>query len=644
MITVPYGSWPSPISPRDLTRGAIKLSPGVVDGQIEYWTEGHPDQAGRISLWRRDSGGTITELTPEVNIRTGVNEYGGGAWAVADGVVVYSSWPDGALYLLEPGASARMLAPGDGLRYASLSVYPEHGVALAVREDHRHQGAATQVIVALAVDSENADGGRILAHGADFYAHPTLSAQGRLAWCEWNLPDMPWDRADIVVSELADPDQITVVASAPEVSAMYPAWAPDGALLYLSDADGYWNFRRWHRGRSIALHPAPADFCGPLWVLEPVPFAIIDAHQVGCTWSVDGFDKLGVLRFGDDDHPGELTELQTEAITVQVSGSGPVALARFGYAERPAELVGLDWATGETFPRQQEAPPPPATLAISAAQPFEWPGEAGPVHGWYYPPASAQCSGLPEELPPVQVWSHGGPTGFARPEFNVAVQFWTSRGIGILDVNYSGSTGYGRAYRERLKGRWGLLDVSDCVAGVKALADAGAADASRLSIRGGSAGGFTTLAALTFSDVFAAGISLYGIGNLETLATDTHKFESRYLDGLVAPYPAGRQRYLDRSPINHLDQLSCPMLILQGGEDTVVLPDQAETMAAAVAAKGIPVRLRVFPGEGHGFRKAATIIAVAQEALAFLGEVHGFVPAQTPTIASPGQADDRDQA
>lgn len=451
---------------------------------------------------------------------------------------------------------------------------------------------------------------------------------------------MPWDRADIRVADLADPTQITVVASAPEVSALYPAWAPDGALLYLSDADGSWNFRRWRDGRSVALHPAAADFCGPLWVLEPVPFSIIDAHQVGCSWSVDGFDKLGILRFDDEDHPGELTELATDAITVQVSGRGPVALARFGYAERAAELVRLDWLSGETITRQQEAPPPPATLAISAAQPFDWVGEAGVVHGWYYPPRSAECSGLADERPPVQVWSHGGPTGFARPEFNVAVQFWTSRGIGILDVNYSGSTGYGRAYRERLKGRWGLLDVSDCVAGVRALADAGATDLSRLSIRGGSAGGFTTLAALTFSEVFAAGISLYGIGNLETLATDTHKFESRYLDGLVAPYPAGRQRYLDRSPINHLDQLGCPMLILQGAEDTVVLPDQAETMAAAVAAKGLPVRLRIFPGEGHGFRKAETIIAVAEEALAFLGEVHGFIPSGIPSPASPDQVGD----
>jgi len=638
MTRLPYGSWPSPITPRDLTCGAIKLSPGVIDGEVEYWTEGHPDQAGRISLWRRNAAGTTTDLTPQLNIRTGVNEYGGGAWTVADGLVVYSRWPDGALFLLRPDGSPRPLAPGDGLRYASLSLHPEHDVLLAVREDHRGDGPATQVIVALTLGSDNADGGRIVAHGADFYAHPSLSGQGQLAWCEWNLPDMPWDRASIVVADLADPDRITAVASAPGVSAMYPAWAPDGALLYLSDADGYWNFRRWHHGRSVALRPTLADFCGPLWVLEPVPYSIIDAHRVGCSWSVDGFDKLGVLSFDDDGRSGELTEVATEAITVQVSGTGPAALARFGYAERPAELVRLDWVTGQTITRQQEAPPPVATLAVSVAQPFDWLGEAGPVHGWYYPPSNAGYSGLADERPPVQVWSHGGPTGFARPEFTVAVQFWTSRGIGILDVNYSGSTGYGRAYRERLKGRWGLLDVSDCVAGVQALSDAGDADGARLSIRGGSAGGFTTLAALTFSDVFAAGISLYGIGNLETLATDTHKFESRYLDSLVAPYPAGRQQYLDRSPINHLDQLRCPMLILQGADDTVVLPDQAEAMAAAVAANGLPVRLRVFPGEGHGFRKAETIIAVAQEALAFLGEVHGFIPSGTPISASPDRA------
>jgi dipeptidyl aminopeptidase/acylaminoacyl peptidase len=626
MRHLPYGSWPSPLAAVELTRGAIKLSAGIVDDGCEYWAQARPDQAGRISLWRRDSDAVLTELTPQANVRTGVNEYGGGAWTVAGGLVAYSNWPQGSVHLIRPEGSHQLLAAGTGMRYAGLSLHPEHGVLLAVREDHRQSGPPAQTIVALALDSDNPDGGHVLARGADFYAHPSLSMQGRLAWCQWNLPDMPWDRADILVADLDNLATATVVAGDPKVSALYPAWAPDGALIYLSDISGFWNFHRWQDGTDRPLNRADADFCGPLWVLDPVSYTIIDAHHLGCSWTTAGFDRLGVLSF-DDTGRSDLTELHCDAVTIQLAGSGPSALARFGYADRPAELVSLDWASGIATTRLSEAPPPPPDLAISAAEPFEWSGAAGTVHGWYYPPRNVDCAGLPDERPPVQVWSHGGPTGFARPEFNLALQFWTSRGIGILDVNYSGSAGYGRAYRARLNGHWGILDVSDCVAGVEALAAAGLADRDRLSIRGGSAGGFTTLAALTFSDVFAAGISLYGIGDLEMLATDTHKFESRYLDGLVAPYPAGRQIYRDRSPIHHLDQLSCPMLILQGADDTVVPPNQAEAMAAAVRAKGLAATLHIFSGEGHGFRRAETIIAVAEEALAFLGEVHGFTPA-----------------
>lgn len=626
MMKLPYGSWPSPLSAVELTRGAIKLAPGIVDGDAEYWVEGHPDQAGRLSLWRRDTAGTVCELTPQANVRTGVNEYGGGAWTAAGGLVAYSSWPEGCVYLIDRDGTHRRISPGGRLRYAGLSLHPDQGLLVAVREDHRGEGLPQQVVVALALDSENLDGGQVLAQGADFYAHPSVSQQGRLAWCQWNLPDMPWDQSEILIADLADPSHVNVVASDPEVSVLYPAWAPDGALIYLSDASGYWNFHRWQDGSTRALHQACADFCGPLWVLDPVPYSIIDGSHLGCSWSVEGFDRLGVLSF-DATASSELLELPTEAVTIQVCGTGPLALARLGYPTRPAELVRLDWTRGQITARLSEAPPPPSDLAISSAQPFDWLGDAGQVHGWYYPPLSVAFEGSQGQCPPVQVWSHGGPTGFARPEFNLAVQFWTSRGIGILDVNYSGSACYGRAYRNRLNGRWGLLDVSDCVTGVQALARAGLADATRLSIRGGSAGGFTTLAALTFSDVFAAGISLYGIGDLEMLATDTHKFESRYLDRLVAPYPSGRQVYLDRSPIHHLDQLRCPMLILQGADDNVVPPNQARAMAEAVSAKGLQARLHVFAGEGHGFRRAETIIAVAQEALAFLGGVHGFTPA-----------------
>ncbi len=625
MIALPYGSWPSPIAPDDLASSALRLSGGIIDDGISYWSEGHPEDRGRVGLWRRESTGIVTEITPQAYVRTAVNEYGGGDWTARGGLVAYANWPDGAVYLLEPSAGPRQIAPGDGLRYAALFLDPSRRLLLAVREDHRDGGEPQQVIVSLNLDADNAEGGQVLVCGADFYAHPSLSTDGRLAWCEWNHPDMAWDQASVVVAPLQEPSKRTVVESAEKVCALYPSWAPDGALIYLSDASGFWNFRRWADGLIRVLHQAPHDFCGPLWVLTPVPYSIIDSTRIGCSWTEDGFTRLGILDFSG--HAAVLTRLDSDAVTAEVTGFGRRCLAMFGYADRPTELVELDWTTGAADTLRASSSVECRATAISRAEPFSWDSPDGPVHGWFYPPTNPDYGAEAGELPPVQVWSHGGPTAFSGPDFSLAVQFWTSRGLGILDVNYSGSTGYGRAYRERLVGQWGISDVRDCVAGALALVRAGRADAARLSIRGSSAGGFTTLAALTSSNVFAAGISLYGIGDLEALATDTHKFESHYTDRLVAPYPEGRQVYLDRSPIRHIDQLSCPMLILQGADDKVVPPGQAEAMAAAVRTTGLPARLRIFAGEGHGFRRADTVKAVAEEALSFLADVHGFTPA-----------------
>jgi dienelactone hydrolase len=626
MIALPYGSWPSPIASTDLARSALRLSFGIIDDHIVYWTEGHPEDAGRVALWRRDPAGVTTEITPQAYVRTGVNEYGGGDWTVRNGLIAYSHWPDGAVHLIEPGSGPRQIAPGEGLRYAALSLDPQRRLLLAVREDHRASGEPEQVVVALDLDGANADGGRVLASGCDFYAHPSVSNDGRLAWCEWNHPNMPWDQAAVVVAPLQEPSRRTVVKSAPLVSALYPAWAPDGALVYLSDESGFWNFCRWSEDSARVLYRADYDFCGPLWVLNPVPYSIIDAGRIGCSWTVEGFAYLGILDFTTE--TAVLAPLDSEAVTAEVTGFGVRCAALLGYPGRPAELVELDWFTAKTTTIRATSSIELDPAAVSRAQAFSWESPDGPAHAWFYPPTSADYESPAGELPPVQVWIHGGPTAFAGPDFSLAVQFWTSRGIGILDVNYSGSTGYGRAYRQRLAGQWGINDVRDCVDAVSALVSAGRADPARLSIRGGSAGGFTTLAALTSSDVFSAGISLYGIGDLETLATDTHKFEAHYTDGLIAPYPAERQVYLDRSPIRHIDQLDCPMLILQGTDDEVVPPDQAEAMAEAVRSKGMAVQMRIFPGEGHGFRKAETIMAVAEEALAFLGAVHGFSPAE----------------
>jgi Dipeptidyl aminopeptidases/acylaminoacyl-peptidases len=625
MNTLPYGSWPSPVGAADLSTAALRLSPGLVEDGVRYWTEGHPEQGGRVGLWRQRPDQPPHELTDaHTNVRTAVNEYGGGDWTVSGDLVAYCSSPDGAVWLKAGDAPARILAPGDGYRYAALVFALGQGLLLAVREDHRTPGDPQQTIVALALDSANDDGGRVLVAGADFYAHPGLSADGRLAWCQWNHPHMPWDQSAIVVAPLAAPHEQTTVSPAATGSALYPAWAPDGALIYLSDADGFWNFRRWSDGLDSALWPAPHDFCPPLWALSAVPYTVIDSARLGCSWLVDGFAHLGVLDFTSTPH---LEEIRTGAVSAQVDGRGRSCLAVLGFADRPTELVELDWHARTTQTLRRAGDQPPGDLVISRAEPLTWDSPDGPVHAWFYPPTSSTAVAPAGEHAPVQVWTHGGPTAFAGPEFSLAVQFWTSRGVGILDVNYSGSSGYGRAYRDRLAGNWGLTDVRDCVAGAAHLVRAGRADPARLSIRGGSAGGYTTLAALTTTDTFAAGISLYGIGDLESLATDSHKFEAHYLDGLVGPYPAQLATYRLRSPIHHLDRLSCPMLILQGADDPVVPPSQATAMAHAVGAKGLAVRLRIFPGESHGFRRADTIEEVARLALDFLAEVHGFTPA-----------------
>jgi dipeptidyl aminopeptidase/acylaminoacyl peptidase len=626
VITAPFGSWASPISAADLTVAALRLSTGIVLSDRTLWSEGNPEQRGRTSLWQRDSSGQVRELTaPEVNVRTAVNEYGGGDWTAVDDLVAYTEFSDSSVWLTEADLPPRRLAGVDGLRYAALHLAVSQRLLLAVREDHRGTGEPIQTVVALSLDTANDDGGTVLAAGADFYAHPCLSSSNQVAWCEWNHPDMPWDQARIVVASLDDPSATRVIAGGAGCAALYPSWAPDGALIYLDDPTGFWNFYRWDHGTTTALWPAEADFCGPMWVLTSPPYAVIDAGRIGCTWLVDGFARVGVL-----DLTGvstTLTPLALDAVTASVTGSGERGVALLGFADRPAELSELHWRTGETRVLRRASGFSLDPDLASRAEPITWTSPDGPVHAWFYPPANPAYQAPEGELPPVQVWSHGGPTAFSDPGFNLAVQYWTSRGIGILDVNYSGSSGYGRAYRERLNGNWGLSDVRDCVAGALALVAAGRADRARLSIRGSSAGGYTTLAALTTSTVFSAGISLYGIGDLESLAADTHKFEAHYTDRLVAPYPEGRDVYRERSPIHQLDQLNCPMLIFQGADDKVVPPAQAEAMAAAVAERGLAVRLHIFEGEGHGFRRAQTIITVAEQALAFLADVHQFRPA-----------------
>ncbi|MBA8795775.1 dipeptidyl aminopeptidase/acylaminoacyl peptidase [Friedmanniella endophytica] len=652
--TLPYGSWPSPVTAELITASSTGLGDPVALGDATLWTAALPGRAGRVSLLRRAADGTVEEVVGgDFSVRSRVHEYGGGEWAVSPAgpeappgaaVVVFAHFDDNRLYRVDLDADGHAAAPvaltpaDPGLRYAALEVHGGLGVLLAVREDHREPGEAVTTVVLLGLDPDDArtrEGGRVLCSGADFYADPTLGpldADGarRLAWVEWDHPAMPWD-ATRVQTAVLDPatgerGPATQVAGGPAESAVHPGWTPTGDLLLVSDRTDWWNLYRSAGGTAEPepLCPREAEFCPPPWTLGGRPYAFAGEDRLVCRWTSDGTDRLGVLDLGS----GELTTLETDAVDVGApSVSGPVVALALGFADRPREVALLDLAGGDwtTLARSSDTDLP--TGLVSVAEPVSWDGAAGTVHAWYYPPTHPEVSGPDDERPPLITVSHGGPTSASLPTFSLALQYWTSRGFAVLDVNYGGSTGYGRPYRDRLQGAWGLVDVADCADGATAMADQGRADRERLAIRGGSAGGYTTLRALTATDVFTAGISLYGIGDLEVLARDTHKFESRYLDGLVGPYPERRDVYLERSPIHHVDELSSAILLLQGLEDAVVPPNQAELFAAAARDKGLPVALILFEGEGHGFRRPENVRASLEAQLSFLGQVFGFVPA-----------------
>lgn len=650
------GSWPSIVTPDTVLAGVRGLGSVFLDADAVWWVQSDPSQAGRASLWRRAHDQEPVELTPEHYLRTGVHEYGGGEVDVRDGVAVFSAWPSHQLFTLRVGEStptpitaAPTTDTGGPYRYGDLRVHPDRDLVLAVREDHGGDGECVNTLVALRLSGDNADGGRVLAEGVDFYASPELSSDDRLAWIEWDHPQMPWDATRLRCGRL-DPHQLTLTepttlvdGGASDEALTHPRWAGDD-LIVLSDRSGWTNAYRFSvPARAGATVPPPLplcpidhDFAGPMWMLGDQPYAIVDDRLV-CRWLVDGRVTLGTVPLAG----GQPTVLSVGAASVfALVADAERIVVGTAHDDRPAEILVLDPGTGE------QLGDPVVTAAdhrlpdgwTSVAQSVWWEGDDGGVQGWYYPPTNPEVTRPDDpadtEPPVLIVKSHGGPTSMSPPAFRADIQYWTSRGYAMLDVNYGGSTGFGRAYRQRLTGRWGIVDVADCIGGARAMIDQGRAHPDKVVITGGSAGGFTTLAALTGSDVFAAGVSLFGVADLGLLAEHTHKFESRYLDGLVGPWPEARAVYDERSPINQVDRLSSPMLLLQGTDDKVVPPEQAEVIADAVRERGLPVSLILYEGEGHGFRRSETIRNYLESMQAFLGRVIGFTPAdELPEIA-----------
>ena len=625
-MATPYGAWRSTIGTDALLAGELRYGAPAFAGDALIWAERRPAEEGRTVLVRAADGVRADLTPPGFDVRSRVHEYGGGAWLVAGDSVVFSNGADGRLYRQPHDGAPEAITPEPAapraLRYADGALVAGGRSIVCIRETHG-AGEPVNEVVRVALDG---GGVEMIATGHDFFAAPRPSPDGdRLAWLSWDHPRMPWDGTELWLAG-AGGDDAVVVAGGEEEAVAAPAWSPDGVLHFVSDRTDWSNLHRLGDAGAELVAAVEGELASPAWVFGMQPYAFLDDGTIFCVVERGGSTELRRIAPGsgradavDVGLTPRDTTLATDGRRVAYAGSSPVrgaAIVRFD-PETEAEAVVAGSRAGEID-----------RAAISTAREisFETAG-AETAHGLFYAPVNPAEQAPEGELPPLLVLSHGGPTASASDELDLEIQFWTSRGLAVVDVNYRGSSGYGREYRNRLRGAWGVADLADCVAAAEHLAAAGEADPRRLAIRGGSAGGYTTLCALTMADTFAAGASYYGIGDAEALARETHKFESRYLDLLIGPYPERADLYRERSPIHHVDGLSCPVILFQGLEDEVVPPAQSRAMAAALERKGIPYAYLEFEGEQHGFRRADTIRRAAEAELAFYGEIFGFEPA-----------------
>ncbi len=625
----PFGSWSSPISIDLLLKGEMRLSASRWDGADLYWIEGRPDEEGRQVIVRRSADGAIADVTPRgFNARTRVHEYGGGDYAVSGGTVWFTNFDDQRVYRQDPGDAPRPISPEGDVRHADLTLDAPHQRVLAVREDHSRAGQEpVNTLVALDMDGER--DAIVLASGNDFYSSPRLSPDGRrLAWLTWNHPNMPWDGTELWVGELdADGAMSSArkVAGGPSESICQPEWGPKGELYFISDRTGWWNLYCARGHRDEALCRADEEFGGPQWVFGRSHYQVLDENEILCVHSPSNVYKLSRL----DLRTGVLSPvklLYSFLDGVRVSGRKAVMFAASPTLSLRVLTVDLDTGAEEVVRATVTTHIDPNHFSIP--KPIEFATEGGVTgHALYYPPRNADFDGPTGAKPPLVVHSHGGPTSAALPVYNLEYQYWTSRGFALVDVNYRGSTGYGREYRDMLRGEWGVADVDDCINAAQHLVDQGLADPEHVAITGGSAGGFTTLLALTKKDFFRSGASHFGVGDLESFRKETHKFESRYLETLVGPYPERADLYRERSAVNFADHLSCPIILFQGLEDRVVPPDQSEEFVAACKAKKLPYAYIAFEGEQHGFRRAPNIRRSIDAEFYFYSRIFGFEPA-----------------
>jgi dipeptidyl aminopeptidase/acylaminoacyl peptidase len=620
-ITAPYGTWKSTITSDLIVSGSIGLSQVMLDGEDIYWIESRPAEKGRSVIVRRTPDHKTTDLTPApYSVRTRVHEYGGGAYLVEDGVIYFSNFSDNRVYRQVVGADPEPLTPETkGVRFADFVLDHQRHRLICVCEDHR----VTQYEPINCLASIDLDTGvfRTMYTGADFVSSPRLHPDGSsIAFLQWNHPNMPWDGTELMLGHweyggtqiVAQP-----LVGGKEESIFQPEWSPEGVLHFVSDRTGWWNLYRWRKGQAEPLLQAHADFGLPQWVFGMSTYAFLEEHNLICSFIERGLPQLGIL----NTNFGTFQQIKSEFTkfdSVQANNHRAIFIA--GSHLEPSAVVSLNTTNSEFKLLRSSNDIVIDPWIISLPRPMEFPTTDGlTAHAFYYPPRNPAYREPAGEKPPLIVEIHGGPTAATYPAFSLWTQFWTTRGFAVLDVNYGGSTGYGRAYRQRLNDQWGIVDVNDCVNGAQHLVNKGLADPNRLCITGGSAGGYTVLCALTFHDVFKAGASHYGVSDLQALDDDTHKFESRYTYNLVP-----KKAYKARSPIHHTDKLNVPIIFFQGLEDKIVPPNQAEKMVRALREKGLPVAYVTFAEEGHGFRQAANIKRALDGELYFYAKVFGF--------------------
>ncbi len=658
----PYGEWHSPISGADVARMQVGLAFPVIVGSSVWWQEARPSEGGRQAVVRLEPDGTRRDMLPMPwNARTRVHEYGGQSFfPLADGFV-FANFADQRLYRAWMGAdepSPLTAAPDDHIadRYADFVLSPDRTEVWCVRERHSG-GRITRAIVVVPLDGSaaaDAEAVRVLVSGSDFFAFPAPSPDGsRLAWICWDHPRMPWDGTELRVAAIGDTGNHRIVTGGERESVLAPVWRDDHSLYLISDRSGWWNLYLADIADPAAprpLCPRDEEFAWPLWQLGVYPYAVLGDGRIAVSHGT-GEARLGLL----DPETGLLTDFDLPyQVLPGLSARGQRVAAIATGPTMSTSVIGIDIAAAEDpivreLTRSADSLPDAGYLPAPRAARLTGPS-GSVVHALVYPPTNPAFTAPDGELPPYIVWVHGGPTAHVFPRLELDKAYFTSRGIGIVDVNYGGSSGYGREYRERLRGQWGIVDVADVIAAALALAEAGEADGKRLGIRGGSAGGWTALAAVTTAvgsggaaitaeadqGVFAAAASYFGVTDLRAFAALTHDFESRYLDGLIGPLPECDATYVQRAPLGHVSDATCPILLLQGLDDPIVPPAQAEALAADLAAHGIRYAYLPFAGESHGFRKAENIIASLEAELSFYGQIMGFTPPGVPPVALSG--------